>query len=371
MIVGELNSDNIIVNTMVLPDEAFNNLNDYINNVLNVSGVWVKLPENWGYLKDRHPSIGCKYDYHNDVFIDAQPFPSWTLDKNFNWQPPKPLILRDPLQYKFEPGESRAASFYWDEDRLEWGHSWIFDLFDKENTRNGGIFVVHKTMATEVQKVNDFHGYINVVCNPDADGFVSIHPDWEPGYVDHIFAEGGAASKFWRNDGEKNYVFQDYFRIYSGIPYFRVFYTELVDLHEEENEIGLREPNKEFEKLYLDRHPQLAGRSLGELFRLIIDWDQAYHHFENRENIAILAHDVMSTIQMPDSIYNQLVDQIPGSPVTRYLQGDQDALNLPEPRPTTPPDVLQWFKDKYWDLRDLRDISTLNIREYIDNHYYI
>jgi len=34
--------------------------------------------------------IGMIYDEVNDVFIEKQPFDSWSLDSNFIWQPPVP-----------------------------------------------------------------------------------------------------------------------------------------------------------------------------------------------------------------------------------------------------------------------------------------
>jgi hypothetical protein len=34
--------------------------------------------------------IGYSYDLVNDVFIAPQPYPSWSLDENFDWQPPTP-----------------------------------------------------------------------------------------------------------------------------------------------------------------------------------------------------------------------------------------------------------------------------------------
>ena len=33
----------------------------------------------------------CTYDPVNDVFICPQPYGSWTLDDNFDWQPPTPM----------------------------------------------------------------------------------------------------------------------------------------------------------------------------------------------------------------------------------------------------------------------------------------
>ena len=40
-----------------------------------------------GYRK-QYASIGYTYDAVNDVFICPQPYGSWILDENFDWQPP-------------------------------------------------------------------------------------------------------------------------------------------------------------------------------------------------------------------------------------------------------------------------------------------
>jgi hypothetical protein len=41
-------------------------------------------------IRKQYAGIGFTYDYINDVFIKPQPFASWTLDSNFDWQPPTP-----------------------------------------------------------------------------------------------------------------------------------------------------------------------------------------------------------------------------------------------------------------------------------------
>jgi hypothetical protein len=35
--------------------------------------------------------LAYTYDAVNDVFIAPQPYPSWSLDENFDWQPPTPM----------------------------------------------------------------------------------------------------------------------------------------------------------------------------------------------------------------------------------------------------------------------------------------
>jgi hypothetical protein len=43
-----------------------------------------------GNIRKQYAGIGYTYDPDNDVFIAPQPYGSWTLDENFDWQPPTP-----------------------------------------------------------------------------------------------------------------------------------------------------------------------------------------------------------------------------------------------------------------------------------------
>jgi len=57
-------------------------------------------------IRKQYAGIGYTYDAVNDVFIAPQPFASWSLDSNFDWQPPTP-----------RPEE---GLWRWDEDSLSW-----------------------------------------------------------------------------------------------------------------------------------------------------------------------------------------------------------------------------------------------------------
>lgn len=41
-----------------------------------------------GNIRKQYAGIGFTFDSVSDVFIAPQPFKSWTLDSNFDWQPP-------------------------------------------------------------------------------------------------------------------------------------------------------------------------------------------------------------------------------------------------------------------------------------------
>ena len=57
-------------------------------------------------IRTQYAGIGYTYDVANDVFVAPQPYPSWSLDQNFDWQPPTP--------------KPQQGFCYWDEDSLSW-----------------------------------------------------------------------------------------------------------------------------------------------------------------------------------------------------------------------------------------------------------
>jgi hypothetical protein len=80
------------------PDEGYQWLLD------NFGGTWVQTSYN-GNIRKQFAGIGYTYDSVNDVFIAPQPFPSWSLDKNFDWVAPIP-----------QP----SGRVYWDEETRSW-----------------------------------------------------------------------------------------------------------------------------------------------------------------------------------------------------------------------------------------------------------
>ena len=59
-----------------------------------------------GNIRKQYAGIGYTYDAVNDVFIAPQPYPSWALDNDFNWQPPTPRPAGD--------------FWYWNEAQQVW-----------------------------------------------------------------------------------------------------------------------------------------------------------------------------------------------------------------------------------------------------------
>jgi hypothetical protein len=71
---------------------------------LGISGLWIQTSVESEYRK-HFAGYGMIYNAEADVFISAQPFPSWSLDSNYDWQPPVPCP---------------ENNFYWDEESLSW-----------------------------------------------------------------------------------------------------------------------------------------------------------------------------------------------------------------------------------------------------------
>lgn len=69
------------------------------------AGEWVECYDDG--TKKMLPSKECNYDSDNDVFYLPQPFKSWTLDENFDWQPP---VLRP----------ENGGRHNWNEELQEW-----------------------------------------------------------------------------------------------------------------------------------------------------------------------------------------------------------------------------------------------------------
>lgn len=56
-------------------------------------------------IRKQYAGIGYTYDVDADVFVTPQPFSSWTLDSNHDWQPPTP---------------KPEGKYSWSEEDLAW-----------------------------------------------------------------------------------------------------------------------------------------------------------------------------------------------------------------------------------------------------------
>lgn len=109
---AELDKNNIVIRVIVVHDneckdqdgnesEAIGAL--FCHNLLG--GHWKQTSYN-GNIRKQYAGTGFTYDADADVFVAPQPYPSWSLDLNHDWQPP---VAR--------PAEGMWS---WNEETLSW-----------------------------------------------------------------------------------------------------------------------------------------------------------------------------------------------------------------------------------------------------------
>ncbi len=103
---AQIDKNNVVINVLVVPDEQETRGQEYLATDLNLGGTWIQTSYNHR-IRKQYAIVGGKYDATNDVFLMPQPYPSWTLDSSFDWQP--------PVAYP-----SGDAMYAWDEDQRQW-----------------------------------------------------------------------------------------------------------------------------------------------------------------------------------------------------------------------------------------------------------
>ena len=99
---AEIDSNNKVLRVIVVADEHEANGAQWCNNLLG--GTWIQTSYN-NRIRKQYAGVGYTYDADADEFVAPQPFPSWSLDDNNDWQAPTP---------------KPEGSFIWDEETLAW-----------------------------------------------------------------------------------------------------------------------------------------------------------------------------------------------------------------------------------------------------------
>lgn len=104
-----LDSNNIVTQVIVgrNEDEVVDGVSDWESHYAQVYGQKCVRTSYNNNIRKQYAGIGFSYDPVADVFVRPQPFPSWALDANHDWQPPTPY-----------PTDGKMYS--WDEDGLVW-----------------------------------------------------------------------------------------------------------------------------------------------------------------------------------------------------------------------------------------------------------
>ena len=101
---AKLDQNNIVTQVIVVDDAHEANGEKWCNS--NFSGMWKQTSYN-NNIRKQFAGIGMTYDAVKDKFISPQPYASWSLDSDDDWQPPTPM-----------PDDDKH--YVWDEDTLNW-----------------------------------------------------------------------------------------------------------------------------------------------------------------------------------------------------------------------------------------------------------
>jgi hypothetical protein len=113
-----MDSNNIVTKVIVGVDETVTQLDNGVE-VGGSTEAWEQFYENQEWhagltckrtsynnnIRKQYAGIGFTYNADANVFVSPQPYPSWTLDNNHDWQPPIP---------------KPEGRHYWNEEILDW-----------------------------------------------------------------------------------------------------------------------------------------------------------------------------------------------------------------------------------------------------------
>ena len=102
---AKINQQNIVEEVLVVDNSLEKTGANFLCNELGLGGIWIQTSYNHNFRK-QFAGIGYKYDAEADVFIAPQPYPSWNLDENFDWQPPTP--------------RPQGVNWIWNEELGDW-----------------------------------------------------------------------------------------------------------------------------------------------------------------------------------------------------------------------------------------------------------
>ena len=120
---AELNSSNEVLRVVVISNDDVNanggdqhaDAETFVASIVPHSTggtAWKQTSYNHNFRK-QYAGIGMNYDASKDKFILPQPYTSWSLDSNDDWQPP--VTYPNVIEI-----DSDFVLIFWDEDNQKW-----------------------------------------------------------------------------------------------------------------------------------------------------------------------------------------------------------------------------------------------------------
>lgn len=107
-----------------------------------------------------------------------------------------------------------------------------------------------------------------------------------------------------------------------------------------------------YENYLIESTPCRFARTLGELFKLIIEWDYVVDPpFSSTEIAATLSRTILEKLQMPADVKTEIESNVPDMHVAMYLQGNLNASQRPSGVPNITPLFEEWILQKLLDYQ--------------------
>ena len=103
---AKIDENNIVQEVLVVDNSLEHRGEDFLANELGLGGRWIQTSYNSNFRK-QYAGVGFYYDETKDIFVSPQPFTSWILNENNDWQAP----IEKP---------SDAKMYIWNEETLTW-----------------------------------------------------------------------------------------------------------------------------------------------------------------------------------------------------------------------------------------------------------
>ncbi len=110
---AEIDSNNVVLRVIVIDNKDTSDANGVEKEYIGAAfcerlfgGTWKQTSYN-GTIRKHYAGVGYTYNAVRDAFIPPQPYQSWTLDDDANWQPPTPM-------------PTDGGMYSWDEATTSW-----------------------------------------------------------------------------------------------------------------------------------------------------------------------------------------------------------------------------------------------------------
>lgn len=111
---SKIGENNIVLDTVVVDNSVITDGDGVEHEQLGINfltslfpeTVWIQTSYN-GTFRKQYAYPGYTYNVEKDIFIAPQPYPSWILDENDDWQPPIPF-------------PENGIGLWWSEEEVNW-----------------------------------------------------------------------------------------------------------------------------------------------------------------------------------------------------------------------------------------------------------